>query len=338
MRIGGVGGLLAAPLAHRQEQLEQPLLHLRRDAPHHPHVDQPDAEVRGDEHVAGVRVGVEEAVHQDLLEVGAEQFLGERAAVHLHARQRAELGDLFPRHVPHGEHARGGVVPHGAGHHDAGEVAQVLAQRGEVLRLGAVVQLGEQRPPELGQQVGGAVAPAGLGVAVQELGDVLQRVQVGDDLLADARALHLDGHLRPVAQAGAVHLPQRGGGQRLRVEVRERLGHAHAQLGRDDALHLGVRERGHVVLEPGQRLHVRLGQEVGAGGQELSELDVGGPQPLQVVGQLAGHRCRGRRRPGEAAALLAQDVFHPGVADQVGAAVLDQESADFYVSLQVLAV
>jgi hypothetical protein len=70
-------------LADGQHQPREVLLQLRAEPPHHPQVQQRQPAVVGQEDVAGVRVGVEEAVDQDLLEVGAEQLLGQRRAVHL---------------------------------------------------------------------------------------------------------------------------------------------------------------------------------------------------------------------------------------------------------------
>src|SRR5437762_1695817 len=66
-------GLVAAPLADGEEQLQQDVLKARRDARHHAEVDEREPAVRRDEQVAGVRVGVEEAVDEDLMEIGREE-------------------------------------------------------------------------------------------------------------------------------------------------------------------------------------------------------------------------------------------------------------------------
>ena len=52
-----------------------------RDRPDPAEVGEADAAVRQHEEVAGVRVGVEEAVREDLLEVAVDAALGELAAV-----------------------------------------------------------------------------------------------------------------------------------------------------------------------------------------------------------------------------------------------------------------
>ena len=77
-----VRGIVAAPLANREYQLEQLLLQGRRDAAR-PSRDRCSAmpAIGRQQDVARVRIGVEHAVDQDLLQVGAEQFFGERRAV-----------------------------------------------------------------------------------------------------------------------------------------------------------------------------------------------------------------------------------------------------------------
>ena len=72
-----VGRLVAAALADREQQLQQLVLHARRDARHHPEVDEREPAVRGDEEIAGMRIGVEEPVREHLVEVGLEEHVGE---------------------------------------------------------------------------------------------------------------------------------------------------------------------------------------------------------------------------------------------------------------------
>jgi hypothetical protein len=86
-----------------------------------------------------------------------------------------------------------------------------------------------------------------------------------------------------------VHLRDRGGGHRPVVERKEQLGHGPLQLGLDDGPGLGRREWGQAVLELGQVARDRVAQEVAADGQGLAELNEGGAQLLECLGQaLAG--------------------------------------------------
>ncbi len=65
-------GVIPAILADCQQQLQQPFLQPRSDAGDHSQVEQRDLIPVSQEDVAGMRVGVEETVHQNLFQVGAE--------------------------------------------------------------------------------------------------------------------------------------------------------------------------------------------------------------------------------------------------------------------------
>ena len=82
-------------VAHRKKEPQQPLLKPGGDARHHAEVDERDAPV-DDEHIARMRIGMEHAIAQYLLEIGAEQRVGQALAVELAALDARELGDLGP--------------------------------------------------------------------------------------------------------------------------------------------------------------------------------------------------------------------------------------------------
>ncbi len=83
-------------------------------------------------------------------------------------------------------------------------------------------------------------------------------------------------------------LAERGGGEGFGIEEGEGLGKANAELGEDDALDLVEGERGDVVVKAGECGLVSGGQQVGAAGEDLAELDERGPHTLQIVGELFG--------------------------------------------------
>ena len=64
------------------------LSRLRRDPRDHPDVDEAQPPVRQQEHIARMRVGVEEPFDEDLVEVGVEQRARERRTVDLQSRKR----------------------------------------------------------------------------------------------------------------------------------------------------------------------------------------------------------------------------------------------------------
>ena len=81
---------------------------------------------------------------------------------------------------------------------------------------------------------------------------LVEEAEVGLDLLRRARPLHLDGDDVAVREHRAVDLADRGGGDRLAVELEEETLDRLAELLADDALDLLVGERAHVVLKPAQ--------------------------------------------------------------------------------------
>ena len=70
---------------------------------------------RRDQQVPGVRIGVVEAVDEDLLAVGLDADARRRAPVDLQALEPFEVGDLRPLHPLGRQHARGRVRRHHLG-------------------------------------------------------------------------------------------------------------------------------------------------------------------------------------------------------------------------------
>ena len=73
-------------------------------------------------------------------------------------------------------------------------------------------------------RISSAIAAVSIPGAIvrQQLQAEAEVAHVGVDRLGDAGVLDLDGNVAAVVQLGAVHLPDRGGGDRLGLEVRER--------------------------------------------------------------------------------------------------------------------
>ena len=326
----GADDLVRPGVRQCEQQLEQLLLVGRGDPRDHPDVEQDQSAVIGDEHVARVRVGVEHALDQDLPDVDTEELVGECGAVQVHLSQRAHVRHLAPRDELHRQDPAGGEVGERLRHHDAIVVPQHGTDGGEVVRLAPVVQLVHEGPSELLEEVADPEPLAQLGVPVDESGEVVEHLHVLQHLGADARTLHLHHDLPAVAERGAVHLPQRGGGEGDVVEVGEHRGEPDAELGADQRLHLREREGRHVVLEPGQRLDVRRADQVHAGREHLPELHEGRPHGFQVVGQPR----RGLRVP-RVEILVGETGVQPGRPDQVTAAVPGEEQEEIAVARRV---
>src|SRR3990170_221655 len=106
-------------------------------------------------------------------------------------------------------------------------------------------------------------------------------VEVPLEALLDAGPEHLDRDgLEPSvgpAQFGLMHLRDRGGGDR-RPELGVELVDGRAQSLLDRFLCLALREGRQAVLEGGKIAGQLTADDVVAGGEELAELDVGGPE------------------------------------------------------------
>ena len=100
-----VGRLLAVALPDREQEPDElsadPLGHPRD----HAEVDQREASVRGDDEVAGVRVGVQQPLVEQGVEEEREDRLGQGGAVDVEQPERADVGDLAPCDVLHRQHA-----------------------------------------------------------------------------------------------------------------------------------------------------------------------------------------------------------------------------------------
>ena len=90
-------------------------------------------------------------------------------------------------------------------------------------------------------------------------------LQVDVDQLLDAGVLHLDGDDAAVVQHGAVHLRQRRGGDRLRLELLEHGLERLAQLALDHAADDLEGLRRHLVLQAREHVDVLVRARCRAG-------------------------------------------------------------------------
>ena len=190
--------LVGPVVADREQELQQPVLQRGAHARHHAQVDERDALVE-EEDIARMRIGMEQAIAQHLLEVGAEQRIGQPFAVELEARERAQLGDLGAGDELHRQHARAGIGHDRLRDDDLGDRLQIVADGDEVQRLLAEVELAQHRLAELLEQERQPESPADLGVLVEKRRDLAERLEIIEHLLADSRALDLEGDCAAVA-------------------------------------------------------------------------------------------------------------------------------------------
>jgi hypothetical protein len=82
---------------------------------------------------------VEEAVGEQLLQVGFHCPFGQQLAVDAPGVQLGHLVDLDAGGVLHGQHLRGGLLPEDAGHPDPRSLPKVLAEPISILPLQLVI-------------------------------------------------------------------------------------------------------------------------------------------------------------------------------------------------------
>ena len=305
-----VGDVVGAVLREReQEQAERPPRVVVEPA-EQPEVEQAEPAVGREQDVSPVRIGVVDAVHGDLLHVGAEELprqllrpLAVDAVLrrHLLARIRSWTST---RSVTYGWITSGTIR--------CSCSATSLAISSEPCASSTKSSsAGEMGLELLGERLH-LDEPGGLGVPLGEGGQRAKQLEVERDLLLDSRPPHLDDDLAAGAQQRAVDLRDRGARERLLVEPGERV---EADVLVDDPASLRERERRHVVDELAQLVDVDVGQEVRTRGEQLAELHVRGAELLEAeperLGALAASRaCSRPRRPRRARAAACRDARH----------------------------
>mmetsp|Transcript_41278 Transcript_41278/g.74208 ORF Transcript_41278/g.74208 Transcript_41278/m.74208 type:complete len:421 (-) Transcript_41278:1231-2493(-) len=258
----------------------QPLL-LRHFA-HQTVVQDGDAAVRRAQQVAWVGVGVQEARLQQLDEVGVEDGVAEREHV-----VRAALAQLLPRDPRGGEDVSGGKLGEDLRHHHPLQPRHVPLERHRVVRLQLVVHLLEEAERPVVQHRGPVAVHEWEGA--QELAVAAQQVNVQRGLSQHIGPLHLHSHLATavtIQQAALVHLPQTCCRHRLLRQPLKGLRYGRAQLGGDQPVRLLRVKRLHVVLQAAEGVDVGGREDVGARGQRLPHLNVGGAERLHDLASL----------------------------------------------------
>ena len=210
--------ILAGEGEQRPYQL---LLDARSDRAHHPEIDDADPLPRLDEEIAGVGIGMKEAVSEDHLEHHACAVHRHPAAIEPGGIQGGKVIDLDAIDPLQGEHPIRRLFPEHAREGDGLITGKIGAEALSVPPLLDVIGLGPQRMRKLVDQADDVVllrhrpAPAGV------RGQIAQDLQVLFDLVGDGGPLHLHHHRGAVSQGGGVHLADRRRRQWSRIETAE---------------------------------------------------------------------------------------------------------------------
>ncbi len=232
---------------------------------------------RPDEQIAGMGVGVDEVLHEDLPHVDLVEVARHLGAVDAGLLERGEAGDLQVADVLEGQGAPGALLPEDPRHVDAAVAGEFAGEAFGAPAFGLEVELAPGDGAELQVQAVEVDAPAQAAPELEQADRERGRGEVGLDQHFDARAQHLDHHPLAVRQPRPMHLRQRGRSHRHLLEPREDRGQRAPEVLLDLPHDGSERVRRHLVLEARELADDGGGKQVDAGAQELAELDQPAP-------------------------------------------------------------
>ena len=239
----------------------------------------PAALPRADQQVPRMRIPVDHPVQAALLRERLHQEVPDlpgRKTEGLQTRQVVHLGGaadpLGDQHAP----SRELVVD--AGHVDPGPARKMGRQPLRVAGLVAEVELVLQVGPQLRQDPAALEEPGREG-PVGDPREQGQDLEVSGDLPRQARVLDLHRHVGAVGEHRVVHLGQRRGRGRGRVDLSKETGGPGAEGLGQGPPHLPDGPGQGLILQPTEHLAV-LGGDVAEAREELPGLDVHAAVPL----------------------------------------------------------
>ena len=163
-----------------------------------------------------VRVGVIDAVGEDLLAVDLDHLSRQHAAIDIHAAKRRAIGDLAARFEMRGQHAAGRAVGNDARKRAIGAAFEMAGHACALLSLGAVIEFGDHDGADLAIEILHAVVRHEI---FEDAKDAAQRLEIGLNDLFDIWVLHLHRDFFAGDKAREMHLPNRSRGDGVFFEV-----------------------------------------------------------------------------------------------------------------------
>mmetsp|Transcript_15577 Transcript_15577/g.44183 ORF Transcript_15577/g.44183 Transcript_15577/m.44183 type:complete len:704 (-) Transcript_15577:2-2113(-) len=308
------------PVHEMDHVLDDGVASVLRRFRHHPKVQVAQVAPPGGQQVAGMGVGVEVPVLEQLPQGALDPDVHKGDDFQARRPHGLVVRQLHPVHPLHRQHPAAAPLPHDFRHAHARDVPVQLRELLRALALLEVVQLAEEAPGELVHERHQPLREGGD--AVHEHHEPPQEEHVEGDGPADAGPLHLDGHLLPRGrQPPFVHLPQARRRHRLFAQLGEDLSHRPPQLLLYQSVRHGSGERGEPVLQRGQGLEVGAGQQVRPGAQGLAHFHEGRaearedpPELLRAQQLVLLEPARGvvLQHQGHEAPQLGADLERPG--------------------------
>ena len=279
---------------------------------------------------------MKEAIPDQLLEIAGGTDLGHSTGIDLRRHQGLTVIHLDPGQVIETEHPAGAEFPDHARNPDTLIVEELLAEPGCVLGLNPKIEFPKQNPATLACHRRPIPSSPPARMALKHGRHLLHHLQIKAKQRLKTRSLHFQHYLATAPQAGAMHLSQGCGAQRLRIEI-DHFGTSLPKLLLKHRLNAIKPEGGDAVLKSREFLHPARRKNVGARRQQLAKLDEGRAQPDQFPSQPAGSQrlanrplFRGRftsigptlaippqqKQQGENGPPDRQSTHHPGQSSQ----------------------
>ena len=228
--------------------------------------------------VAGVHVGMEEAIPEHLGKKQRHTVTGQLFDVHTGTAQALHLVDGHAVHALHHHHFGAAVVPDHLWNQNQVQILHVAAQLGCAGSLAQQIQLVVQVFVKLGHHLAGLESAAIGRQALHPTGHHAHQRQVFFNHRHHVGPQHLDSHLPAIGQHGKVNLGNGGAGNGCALERCKHLVNRTTKCllnGRHS--HLAGKRR-HPVLQQRQLIGNICGQQITPGGQHLTEFDKNRPQ------------------------------------------------------------
>ena len=250
---------------------------------------------------------MEEAVAHGVAQERLQDGEAERPEVEAGRAQGGEIGDGDAVDPFERQHAARGAPPIDARHAEAartrrgGIAGDVVGHLGDGGGLQPHVHLDLDGPRQGLDDGHGPQPPRGRMQALDLAGGEEVAGKIAAEALLDAGAQDLHRHLAAnavVDDDGLVHLGDRGGGHR-RTELGEMILEPATERLLDRLACFPHREGRQLVLQVSEVAGQLRPDQVVAGGKELAELDVAGPQAGQRAGNAPLFRLAEAQRPGQ---------------------------------------
>ncbi len=238
-----------------------------------------DAEIDGDqltvgphEQIAGMHVGVKEAVAEHHIEKGVRRLLDDGEQIMPGRFQGVDLVDGNSMDPFQRQHPPGRPLPVDGGDGEGRIVGEILGDLGRRRRLEAQVHFHGHRLFEGPDRIDEAQAAHRGNQTLDPLGQPIEEGDVPVELRLDAGPQHFDRHLFAAAGHRQMHLGD--GGRRHRDIVEKLIQRLNRlpEFGGDDGAGLGRREGRQTVLQLGEIGSHLVADHVGTGSTALGRI------------------------------------------------------------------